>query len=211
MNPKEKYSQKLLVEGIDDYHVMLAICAREGITESFDVVENGGFPDILERAKLRFKTSDLTTIGIVVDADVDQLVRWNELKEFLKLMGYDAPEDLPKQGLILSPHAKIRVGVWLMPDNRCNGMLEDFLKFAVPSADGLLPVVEQHISEIERMNLNKYKLAHHQKAILHSWLALHDPPGIPLGLAITKRFFSNDHPYYNIFVGWLNALFNQAS
>ncbi len=210
MNLKEKYSQKLLVEGIDDYHVMMAICRREEIAESFDVVDSGGFPDILEKAKLRFKTSNLTTLGIVVDADMDQSVRWKELKRLLEHTGYEVPDDLPSQGLILSPPAKIRVGVWLMPNNRSCGMLEDFLKFAVSPNDGLLPMVEQHISEIERMELQRYKSVHRQKAVIHSWLALHDPPGTPLGLAITRRFFTNNHPYYNDFVGWLNVLFNQS-
>ena len=42
MKIKEKYTQKLLVEGNDDQHVIWALCEKFNIPEVFDVIDCGG-------------------------------------------------------------------------------------------------------------------------------------------------------------------------
>jgi hypothetical protein len=38
MGAKEKFDKKLLVEGNDDQHVILALCKKFDIAETFDVI-----------------------------------------------------------------------------------------------------------------------------------------------------------------------------
>ena len=88
-----------------------------------------------------------------------------------------------------------KAGVWIMPDNRQNGMLEDFISFLIPHDDRLLPVVDSIIEKIEADKINKYKMIHHSKACVHTWLAWQEDPGTPLGVTC-KRL-----------IDWMNNLF----
>lgn len=109
-------------------------------------------------------------------------------------------------GLIVKTES-YKVGVWIMPDHNLNGMLEDFLSFLVPKDDKLLPVINATLDKIEIDNLNKYSLIHKSKAVIHSWLAVQEDPGTPLGQSITKRYLTTDVETCNSLITWINDLF----
>jgi len=205
----EKFNKKLLVEGNDDQHVIWALCKRFKIDETFDVIDCGGFNKLFEQIPIRLKQSGVDSIGIMIDADSDLNLRWISLKQLLQEKGYIIPNDLPKDGLIVMGSNKIKIGIWIMPDNNLSGMLEDFISFLIPSNDSLLPVVKKNLINIESKKLNKYKSVHKSKAIIHSWLAIQDDPGTPLGLSITKRYLSTDENICLKFVDWLKKLLDQ--
>ena len=48
------------------------------------------------------------------------------------------------------------------------------------------------------------------KARIHTWLAWHDEPGLPVGTAITSRILSTDNDLCQCFVDWLERLFECA-
>ena len=209
MRIKEKFNKKLLVEGNDDQHVIWALCEQFKINETFDVIDCEGIEKLLEQIPVRLKQSSVDTIGIIIDADSNLLLRWNSLKQLLRAQGFIIPEDLPKNGLIVLVAGHISIGIWIMPDNNLNGMLEDFLSFLVPSNDNLLPIVTEHLSSIETKQLNKYKPIYKSKAIIHSWLAVQEDPGTPMGLSITKRYLSTEDDICLKFVDWMKELFKQ--
>ena len=192
MRIREKFNKKLLVEGNDDQHVIWALCEQFKINETFDVIDCEGIDKLLEQIPVRFKQSSVDTIGIIIDADSNLLLRWNRLKQLLRAQGFNIPEDLPKNGLIVLVVGQISIGIWIIPDNNVNGMLEDFLSFLVPSDDNFLPIVNEHVSNIEKQGLNTYALIHKPKAVIHPWLAVQEDPGTPIGLSITKRYLSTD-------------------
>jgi hypothetical protein len=206
MKAKEKFSKKLLVEGNDDKHVIWALCEKYKIPETFDVVDCGGIEHLFENIPVRFKESGVTTIGIIIDADVDITIRWNTLKTVLSKTGFTVPNVFPKTGLILQNNDQ-KVGVWIMPDNKTNGILEDFISFLVPEDDRLLPVVDATLYEIEEKQLNKYSAIHKSKARIHTWLAWQEEPGTPLGLSITKRYLTTDKTTCKNLINWLIELF----
>lgn len=127
----EKHNRKLLVEGNDDQHVVWALCKKYNIQENFDVIDCKGVESLMESLTTRFKVSGIETIGIIVDADVDLKSRWVSLSDKLKLQGFDIPKDIPLDGLVMtSESSKVKkIGVWIMPNNNANGMLEDFISF----------------------------------------------------------------------------------
>lgn len=204
-----KYKKKLLVEGSDDKHVLLALCNKFDVFQNFEIIDCKGIDNLLEQIPTRLKESDLDTLGFVIDADSDLLHRWNALKQLLQKHKYSIPEELPKEGLIHTASGQISIGVWIMPDNNLNGMLEDFLTFLVPATDSVLPIVKEHLENIETKKLNNYKQAHKSKALIHSWLAVQEDPGTPMGLSITKRYVSTDDGVCLKFVDWMKELFKQ--
>jgi len=208
MRIKERFNKKLLVEGNDDQHVIWALCQKFNISETFDIIDCEGIEKLLDQIPIRFKQSNIDTIGLIIDADSDLLSRWNNLKQLLNAQGIVLPDELPKNGLIVSEIGQISIGIWIMPNNNLNGMLEDFIAFLVPSDDALLPIINENLNEIEHKQLNKYKPIHKSKAIIHSWLSVQKDPGTPMGLGITKRYLTTDDDICLTLVNWVKGLFN---
>ncbi len=208
MSVNEKFSSQLLVEGNDDQHVIWALCVKFKLEENFEVVDCKGIDKLYEQIPVRFKQSEISTIGIIIDADADLKGRWTSLKSLLLQQGFDIPEKLPTNGLILTNEANKRIGVWIMPNNDLNGMIEDFIAFLVPKDDKLLPIVNSTLKEIEDKKLNKYSLTHKSKAAIHSWLSWQEDPGTPMGLGITKKYLTTDEETCLRLTNWLTLLFN---
>ncbi|RPD47907.1 hypothetical protein DNI29_10755 [Hymenobacter sediminis] len=204
---KERFKQKLLVEGKDDQHVVWALCERFSLIENFDVIDCDGIENVLSQLPIRLKQADIRAVLIVVDADLSMEDRWRSLSGILVNAGYTVPNILPEEGLMLKQLNRPTVGVWLMPDNSMSGMLEDFIKFLVPDTDKLLPEAISAITKIEEEEIQKYSDVHRAKALIHTWLAWQDSPGTPLGLAITKRYLSTELNICQRFVHWLKTGF----
>ena len=209
MRVKEKFSKKLLVEGNDDQHVIWALCEKFEVSETFDVIDCEGIAKLNEQIPVRFKQSGIDTLGIIVDADTEIKSRWTSLKGLLSAQGFEIPNDLPSSGLVLKNESNIKVGVWIMPNNNLNGMLEDFISFLVPKDDKLLPIVNSTLEDIEKKKLNKYASIHKSKAVIHSWLSWQEDPGTPMGLGITKRYLTTDEETCSLLIKWLDELFNK--
>jgi len=206
-NSRERFTKKLLVEGADDQHVVWALCKRDSVDETFDIIDCKGIENLFDQIPVRLKQSEIDTIGIIVDADADISVRWNRLRAILIECGFNIPELLPNSGLVHKEAGGITIGIWIMPNNNLSGMLEDFISFLVPDGDILMPLVEENLNNIEKEKINKYKLIHKSKAKIHSWLAIQEDPGTPLGLSITKRYLTKEGEICEYFVNWLKTVF----
>ncbi|MGB0524867.1 MAG: DUF3226 domain-containing protein [Flammeovirgaceae bacterium] len=206
MAKRKKLPKQLLVEGKDDQHVIWALCEKFQLPQTFQVEDCGGIDNLFEQIPVRLKASDLNTLGIIIDADIDLIKRWQTITQQLLPTFSSLPTNLPKEGLVHQEDDK-KVGVWIMPNNNLSGMLEDFIQFLVPDEDQLMPIVQQHIADIEARKLQKYKTTFHSKAEIHSWLALQEDPGTPFGLSITKRYLTVDKEQCQLFVNWLRQLF----
>ncbi len=153
MTEQKTLSKKLLVEGNDDKHVVLALCKKYAIAETFDVVDCKGIENLFEQIPIWFKTSGIDTIGVIVDADIDLNTRWHTIKNLLKPHGFSSTtEGLPDTGLIIR-NGMQTFGVWIMPNNNTNGMLEDFISLLVPDSDKLLPIANTILKEIEEKKI----------------------------------------------------------
>lgn len=205
---KEKFNSKLLVEGKDDFHVLCALFVLHNVPQTFDVIDCDGIDPLIEQIPVRLKVSNLERIGILLDADLDLNNRWIGLKDILRNQGYTPPENLDENGMILQSAGLPTFGIWLMPDNKVNGMIEDFIKTLVPEGDPLIEEVHTVLEKIEGEGKNRYNLNHKSKAIIHNWLAWQEAPGTPLGLAISKSYLTTNHALANRLIQWINNLFN---
>jgi len=200
--------KELLVEGKNDQHVIWNLCKQHNIPEVFSVRDGMGVDKLLRSIPVRLKISGLEVLGIVLDADQDVAGRWRAVCEQLQRAGYvNLPDSPDSRGTIIYEEERPRVGIWLMPNNSSPGMLEDFVSYLIPDEDALKPKAENILNEIEDEGLARYG-AHHQKAFIHTWLAWQETPGQPMGQAITARVLRADNEIVQIFVDWLNLLFN---
>jgi hypothetical protein len=200
----------LLVEGIDDEHVLKHLCGQRGVQKLDEIKPHGGVDELLQNFPVRLKASDIEALGVVIDADTDLAGRWDSLKQRLTAAGYPGVPSQPTQtGTILDPPKGSllpRVGVWIMPDNQTRGILEDFLHFLVPPGSQLFTHVQTSVAGIPAADKRFSQLAE-PKAIIHTWLAWQAEPGKPLGTAITAKFLDANVAQVDVLVAWLKKLF----
>jgi hypothetical protein len=204
-----KSTRILLVEGREDREVVYQLCNYHSINnrDLFEVEIKDGYESLKDDLMVRPQTG-ATAIGAVVDADVDPAERWKSLRGALHNAGYN---DIPGQpnhgGTIIPSHGVLpSIGIWLMPDNKLAGILEDFARFLVKGGDPLLPRAESCIDAIPAED-RRFKARYRSKALIHTWLAWQEDPGTPLGSAITKRYLNADYDLAMQFVQWLMDLF----
>ena len=212
--PSKPKPQQLLVEGKNDRHVIWALCHQYQLPETFSVevpleTEGQGIETLLASLPDKLKDENLCTLGIVVDADENVAARWQAVTNRLRKIGYDKIPEIPvTEGWVDQQSELPKVGVWLMPNNQIPGMLEDFVACLIPEGDILKEKAEAILREIEEENLNGYSLVHRPKALIHTWLAWQESPGMPMGQAITARVLSYNSSIAEIFIGWLRRLFD---
>ncbi|NJM41494.1 MAG: hypothetical protein HC853_12380 [Anaerolineae bacterium] len=157
------------------------------------------------RASLRIRDSQI--LGIVIDADDDLSASWDSLKNILIEIGYQGvPSNPSESGLVIAETELPKVGIWIMPDNKLPGMIEDFVRFLVPTDDVLWNRAETAINDIPIEHI-RFRPSYRSKAIVHTWLAWQEQPGKPLGQAITAKYLDANADYARNFVAWLRRLF----
>jgi hypothetical protein len=200
----------LLVEGPVDREVVYHLCNHHRLDNRgrFETEAREGYEEVRDNVSIRLRTPTIRTLGIVVDADEDLARRWNDLRAVLARGGYTSLPDTPDEhGTIIPAEGTLpRIGIWLMPDNKLLGMLEDFLHRLVREGDSLIARAHTAVDGIPT-NERLFKDTYRSKAILHTWLAWQEEPGTPLGLSVTRRYLDGDHDLARSFIGWLDRLF----
>jgi hypothetical protein len=209
------HKKVLLVEGEEDKRIIPELIQASGIQwgkkEKDWIVEIralGGVEKLLdkEEIKIQLKASGVEILGIIIDADEYPVKRWESIRNSLLERYPDLPTELPASGLIHSGGA-IKVGVWIMPDNRERGMLETFLHFLLPE-DGqtLWQHSEKSCTQAKQLSA-AFKDCHTDKAKIHTWLAWQDPPGRQMHQAIKERILAPSSAQAAVFIQWFCDLF----
>jgi hypothetical protein len=196
----------LLVEGVNDCHVVLALCGTHKVPETFGLYQCGGKGRVLKRLNALIVAPDQPyAIGAVLDADADLEDEWRSVRAKLRDHSYRFPNSPNVDGTILEEPGLPRVGLWLMPDNQTPGMLEDFCIQMIKGTGH--QQAEAAVSTAQAAGVCTFKPDHLSKAIVHTYLAWQDEPGRPLGQAITSRTLRPDTETAKAFVAWLTRLF----
>ncbi len=197
----------LWVEGKDDSAVVQSLCRQHRLPRAFVVTERGGITEILKGLPVEVRAPDLECFGIVVDANGDADDRWRAIRELLGSNGYpELPASPGSDGIVVpAPPNRPRVGVWIMPDNRSPGMVEDFVARLIPADDRLWPRASDAIEAIPPQD-RRFPEARRAKALIHTWLSWQEDPGSPMGQAITKGDLDADAPLARRFMDWLRRL-----
>lgn len=204
---KHKGSHVLLTEGKNDCHVIASLCMQYKIPENFGLYDCGSDDKALRRLSALIAGSEvMETIGIVLDADNPNLrSKWESLKFRLEKESYSLPDSPLLDGTIVTSEGKPKIGIWLMPNNDADGMLEDFCHALVDKS--VIDFASECVKEAENKQITTFIDNHRSKAIIHTFLAWQNEPGMPLGLAITAKTLDGSKPIAKQFVCFLENLF----
>ena len=177
---------KLHVEGRDDVHVVKHLLLRHDIDCPLEkdsrpardfarnVPEIRGAHDrnaVLDSIEPAVRVSNGRSVGFLLDSDGEPRDRWRAVCDRLRVFELDLPDEISPEGFVVDiAEFGARVGVWLMPDNRREGALEQFLEDLVDDEDALFPIAKRSTAEARR-NGAEFPEADHRKAVLHTWLA----------------------------------------
>ena len=129
------------MEGPDDKHVVAHLLTAHSMSFACKIRDAGGIQQVLDAIPIELRVEGRTTLGILVDANDDFAGRWQSLGDILRNDGYRVPKEPDASGTVIDAPIELgpKVGVWLMPDNRNAGELEDFVGHLVPDGDPVWP------------------------------------------------------------------------
>jgi len=197
----------LLTEGKNDCHVIASLCKQYQLPKNFGLYDCGSDEKALKRLRSLISGSEvMEVIGIVLDADNPNLrAKWDALRDRLAKENYELPDNPDINGTIITAEGKPKIGIWLMPDNNANGMLEDFCRALVDESK--MTFADECVDKAKQQGIATFIDNHRSKAVIHTFLAWQNEPGMPLGQAITARALDGSHPTAQQFVGFLKKLF----
>ena len=209
---REGSPYRLLVEGTDDKHSVIHLMKRHGIdwdnsTSMLPHIHDcGGFDPLVKSIQVSAKSYE--RLGIIVDANENIDKRWKQVKNELSNIDIKLPESPDQDGtLITGMYTDWKVGVWLMPDNKNKGELEDFLSLLISLDDKCWPYTDKVTKRAKEIGA-LFPVKEFNKARIHTWLAWQEKPGLPFGTAITAKYFRVDSPEALKFVQWFKKLFS---
>jgi hypothetical protein len=211
----EIHSKVLLVEGRQDVRVIPELIEANGVnwgTKKNPVVkirDCDGYQKLVDQdiISTELKASGLSVLGIMIDADENPSRRWQSIRNVILKSIPDIPETLPENGLIHILPGGIKLGIWMMPDNKMRGMLETFLAYMIPVGNEVLWQFAQTTAQEAKTQGAEFTDFHLDKANIYTWLAWQNPPGRQLHQAIMERIFDPNHPNAQKFVNWFINLY----
>ena len=202
----------LLVEGQDDRHVIEKFWEKAYKEKpSFNIVDRDGISNLIEAIPAEIKEPDRQVLGIVVDANNHLDEYWekitHKIKEGIKDLGVEqiqVPDRPTPTGTIIDCK-EISIGVWLMPNNKSSGELENFIIEMLPKGDLIWPFAKRYIENIPKEN-RKFNNSKIEKAQFFAWLATRKKPG-RMGAAIGADDLTLNNKLGKNFLKWLSDLF----
>lgn len=216
----------LLVEGESDRGFFEVLCRSLGLDMQVEVAPPRKFgarrdtkqavlnvlPTLLENLVDR----EDGRLAVVVDADTDEhgggfsrTVR--QFKEKVADYGYLCPaiNNTSSGGLLFDHNDGLNdLGLWVMPNNRDEGMLEDWLAQCVLAEER--PLFDHASSVIDDLPFElKFKPLRRQKAHIATWLAWQERPGEGLYNALEAGLVDKESLLYITLVDWLERVFRK--
>lgn len=209
---------KLVVEGQSDTLFFEALIQKENLTIDVEPRHSiSKIPNLLEALFDDLRDGVIEHLGIVADADYTTSKgiggfnkRWQQLTQPLKRNGYDitAPPSQSYVGNIFThPDGLPPVGLWLMPDHKNDGMLEDLIKQTVCEGEQQ-SLLQTATVCLNRLPITLFKPHHHTKATLYTWLAWQKRPGQALVSTVNADLIDRQSQEIQSFLKWLRKVFS---
>lgn len=199
---------QLLVEGKTDCHATIAIWNHHYAENRFKIKTCESDENVLKKLNALIVSSQRpNVIGIVLDADDEPAERrLQQINSKIEKYGYDLPDNLNSRGTVIeSVESFPKIGIWIMPNNKDQGLIEDFYIKLAPSE--VISHVNEVVENAVKEGYTKFREVHKSKAVIHTFLSWQDEPGYPIGKSITALKFDCDYKDAISFVNWLNDLF----
>jgi hypothetical protein len=207
----------LLVEGQDEKRTIPELIELNGVdwgsgkNTIVHIKDYEGYENIIKPGSIstELKADGIEALGILLDADEYPLDRWIAIRNACRNSNAisNIPDELPQAGLIIEADNEVRVGIWIMPDNKLPGMLETFLGYLLPTDNSTLWEFAESTINLAKEQGAPFTEYHREKARIYSWLAWQKPPGRQLHQAIKERILDPQHPEAQRFVNWFRQLY----
>ena len=198
----EPQSRVLVVEGLDDLHVVRHLGKRCAPGLRFGILEKGGVDKLIESIDVEITQPGRHAVGFVLDADDRLAERWKSTADRLRLRAIEFPASPHPNGTVIDgTDENPQIGIWIMPNNSAAGALEDFVATMVPDGDPVWPLAEDYIRRVPGSAL----FTNRAKAEIRAWLATRDRP--LMGATIREEALNTDGPLCRSFTDWLARLF----
>jgi len=199
-------AQRLIVEG-NDAIFLSQLCKLNGLPPPLGynnpvkyqkefVKSAGGISKVKLILKEELQSPDVTHIGIIVDAnEAGVATRWDSLRQTIEstLSIKIRIPNFPKSGFTQAlPDQNLQVGVWIMPDNEHQGYLEHFATELVEQGKPILAFTREVLDDFWEKDFCQLTEPRKQKALVHTYLALQEKPGLSLGTALAAGYFQKD-------------------
>lgn len=214
----------LLVEGEADKGFFIEICKNLNLTASVLVVPpkdlggthntKSGVINHLQDAVLpQLSDGSITHIAAVVDADYSAhgsgyTSTLDRLSVVLAQYGFSLETSQIENNGLLFKHSDgfADFGLWIMPRNQHEGMLEDWIKSCVDESEQAL--FKHAINVVEQLEtLKKFQNHKTSKAEVATWLSWQKEPGHGLYHLITESLLNRQSPLFIEFEQWLEKVF----
>ncbi len=216
----------LLVEGEADRGFFEQVCKLLQIApeihvaapRDFDPKSRNGKQAVLQQTTIILKqfadseAGNQRHLAVVIDADYaderglgfTETIR--QFAEIVKQQGYEIDPINSNNGYIFKHTDGLPdIGLWIMPNNANDGMLEDWLKQSIhPDEQELFNYAQTIVSQLTPQ---KFKPIHQSKAEIATWLAWQKQPGHGLYWAIKDQLLDVKQPLYEALVNWLKLVY----
>ncbi|MCK5720641.1 MAG: hypothetical protein KAH84_11950 [Thiomargarita sp.] len=214
--------QILLVEGTSDKSFFEKICKNLSLDATVKVTppkdiggthnSKGGVLNQIPILLPQLNDGQKTNIAAIVDADYIRhgsgyQKTIEQIAKILNDFDFQLKTDIPnKNGLYFENSDGLPdFGLWVMPDNKQEGMLEDWIKSCIKDDENSL---FQHASDtVHNLSHPKFKPHLTTKAEIATWLAWQKTPGHGLYSAINDKLLDEDSIIYQNLCRWLKDIF----
>ncbi|WP_262965893.1 DUF3226 domain-containing protein [Methylobacter psychrophilus] len=157
----------------------------------------------------------LTHIAIIVDADYLVLnglgyqKTIERVSDIVRPFGFEFDQNAASGILYKHSDGLADFGLWIMPNNQDEGMLEDWIKSCVNVSEQAL--FQQATQAVQQVSTRKFPEHLLSKAEVATWLAWQKQPGHGLYAAITDQLLDNQLPLFKELELWLCRIFAQET
>jgi hypothetical protein len=194
---------KLVVgEGADEVRFFTSLLTHLGITD-VQVMDYQGkqrLSGYVQTLLVRPDFRQVLSLAITRDADDNAAAAFGSVCSALQNARLVVP---PGPAAIVAGNP--RVGIFILPDNQSNGMLEHLCLNAA-QADPATPCLDDYFHCVLRMAQRQPDPREAAKARVHAWLASHPQPDLRLGEAAEKGYWPWTSPAFQPLIQFLRAL-----
>ena len=219
----ETSRQLLLVEGDADKSFFEIIIEKLSLNTTVKValpkeVDNDGYNskegvfNLLKALLSQLDDGTFTHIAAIVDSDY---IRYGHgyqktitrISTILDPLGFELKESESTQNGLCFKHSDglADFGLWIMPDNQNEGMLEDWIKSCIKEDES--PLFQQASEAVGSLSDPKFKDHLAAKAEVATWLAWQKNPGHGLYGTLNADLLDNTQPLFQALEQWLKAIY----
>ncbi|MDM5179365.1 hypothetical protein PO883_19420 [Massilia sp. DJPM01] len=213
----------LVVEGKSDEAFYTELCSSLAIKASIKVAppkalggranNKEGVFSLLPSMLNQLADGSLARLALVVDADFASehglgFVRtYERVTNIVSHFGFSPIRRPNINGLLFQNSDGLHdIGLWIMPNNRDEGMLEHWIKASiVPGETQLMQDVEKII---DKLAAPKFKALHQIKAEVATWLALQEFPGRGMESAVKEKLLDETSLPFLQLVSWIKHIYS---